>query len=101
MHGSIEYTDLQISFNLSNCFNLFQFQSVSLFIFLCKDIWWAVHEKSPYAVCGQHRPWSACAFMQAKQGLRFPLTESVDTVVNVNEQKMPRLDCTDADADLD
>ena len=33
-------------------------------------------------------------------GLRCPLSESVDTVVYVDEQKMPRLDCTDAHADL-
>ena len=35
------------------------------------------------------------------QGLRCPLTESVDTVVYVDEQKMLRLDCIDAHADLD
>ena len=38
---------------------------------------------------------------QADLGLRCPLTESVDTVVYVDEQKMPRLDCKDAHADLD
>ena len=35
---------------------------------------------------------------QADQGLRCPLTESVDTVVYADEQKMPRLDRTDAHA---
>ena len=34
-------------------------------------------------------------------GLRYPLTESADTVVYVDQQKMPRLDSTDAHADLD
>ena len=35
------------------------------------------HEKSPYAICGQRRPKSACAFAQADLGLRCPLTESI------------------------
>ena len=39
--------------------------------------------------------------MQAALGLCWPLTESVGTVDYVEEQKMPRLDCTDAHADLD
>ena len=30
-----------------------------------------------------------------------PRTESVDTVVYVDEQKMSRVDCTDGHADLD
>ena len=30
-----------------------------------------------------------------------PLTESADIVVYVDKQKMPRLDCKDAHADLD
>ena len=34
-------------------------------------------------------------------GLRCSLTESVDTLAYVDEQKMPKLDCTDAHADLD
>ena len=38
---------------------------------------------------------------QADLGLRCPLIESVDIVVYVDEQKMPRLDCTDAHTDLD
>ena len=39
--------------------------------------------------------------LKADLGLRCLLTESVDTVVYVDEQKMPRPDCTDAHADLD
>ena len=35
------------------------------------------------------------------QGLRRPLTESVDTVVHVDEQRLLRSDCTDVHADLD
>ena len=34
-------------------------------------------------------------------GLRCPLTESMATVVYVDEQKMPRSDCTDAHSHLD
>ena len=41
------------------------------------------------------------AFVQADLGVRCPLTESVDTVVYVNEQRISRSDCTDAHADLD
>ena len=37
------------------------------------------------AICGQHRPRSACTFMQADLGLHCPLTESVDTVVHVDK----------------
>ena len=33
--------------------------------------------------------------------LCFQLTESVNIVVYADKQKMPRLDCTDAHADLD
>ena len=39
--------------------------------------------------------------MQADLGIRSPLTESMNTVVYVDRQKMPRLDCSDAHADLD
>ena len=57
----------------------------------------AMHEKGSNTVCRHCRPRSA----QANQGLHYPLRESVDTVVFVNKQKMSRLDCTDAHADLD
>ena len=40
-------------------------------------------------------------YVQADLGLHCPLTKSVDTVVYVDKQKMPRLDCTDVQADLD
>ena len=33
---------------------------------------------------------------QADQGLRCPDTESVDTEIYVDEEKVPRIDCTDA-----
>ena len=49
--------------------------------------------KALYANCGQHRPWSACTFTQADQGIRCPLTESMDTVVYVDEQR--RMSCLD------
>ena len=51
-----------------------------------------MHKKNLYVTCGQ---------AQADLGLRCPLTESVDIVVYVNKQKLPRLDCTDAHTDLD
>ena len=66
-----------------------------------KDIICAKHEKGLYAICGQRRPRSACAYAQADQGLHCPLTESMDTVVHDDEQRMLRSDCTDAHADLD
>ena len=40
-------------------------------------------------------------FAQADLGLHCLLTESVDTVVYVDKQEMPRSDCVDAQADLD
>ena len=58
-------------------------------------------QKGPYAICGQRRPWSACTLAQADLGLRCSLTESLDTVVYVDEQRVSVLDCTDAHADLD
>ena len=39
--------------------------------------------------------------MQADQGLHCPLTESMDSVVYANKQRMLSSDCTDAHADLD
>ena len=44
-------------------------------------IWCAKHKKGPYAICGQRRPWSACANAQADLGLRCPLKEPMDTVL--------------------
>ena len=38
---------------------------------------------------------------QPEMGLRCPLTESLDTVVNIDEHRILRLDCTDARANLD
>ena len=58
-------------------------------------------QKGTYAVCEQRRPKSACtAFVQADQGLRCSLTESMDTVIDVDEQRMLRSDCMGARADL-
>ena len=51
--------------------------------------------------CGQRRPRSACANAQAELGLHCPLTELMNTVVYVDEQRMLRSDCTDAHVDLD
>ena len=48
----------------------------------------------------KRRPRSACAFVQADLGLRCPLTDSMDTVVGVGEQIMPRVDRADAYANL-
>ena len=42
----------------------------------------------PDAVCVQRRPWSACAIAQADLGLRCPLTQSMESVVYVDEQKL-------------
>ena len=53
------------------------------------------------AICNQCRPRSACIYIQAGQGLHCPLTESMDTVVYVDEQRMLRSGCIDAHADLD
>ena len=47
--------------------------------------------KGPYAHCGQWRPWLACAFGQANQGIRCPFTDSMYTIVYVEEQRMSRL----------
>ena len=66
----------------------------------CWDIWCVTPEKGSYVICGQSWPRSACASAQADLGHRCPLTESVSTVVYVDEQKFFS-DCTDAHADLD
>ena len=57
--------------------------------------------KEPFVICGQRRTRAACAFAQAGLVLRCPLTESMDTVVYVDEQRMSRSDCMDAHAELD
>ena len=40
-------------------------------------------------ICGQRRPWSACAFAQSDQGLHCPLTESLDTIECMNGEQRP------------
>ena len=47
-------------------------------------------KKGPYAICGQRRSKSACANAQADLGLRCPLTELMDILVYVDEQRMHR-----------
>ena len=43
-------------------------------------MWAAPCEKVYSGICGQRRPRSACASSQSDQGLRCPLTESLDTI---------------------
>ena len=43
-------------------------------------------------VCGQRRPRYACASAQSVQGLRHPLTESLDTIECNNGEQMPGWD---------
>ena len=50
-----------------------------------------MHEKGPYAICGQRRPFNALAGGQ----------QSMDTVVYVDEQRMPSSDCKDSHAHVD
>ena len=52
-------------------------------------MWCATHEKNPYVICGQRRLWSACANAQADQGLRCPLTVSMDAVVMSTNRECP------------
>lgn len=52
-----------------------------------------------YIICGQRRPRSVCAF--ANQVHRCPLTEPLDIVEYINEQRRPWSDCLDAHANLD
>ena len=37
-------------------------------------------------MCGQRSPWSACAFAQSDQGLRYPLTESMASNCRINRR---------------
>ena len=55
-----------------------------------------MHEKGPYEISGQCRPRSACLFTQADMGTCCPLTESMATVIYVEEQRMLRSDCRGA-----
>ena len=89
------------SYLAASFFFFFWIKMVGFLTFPQTKTWCAMYEKSPYAICGQHRPRSACAYAQADQGLLCQLTEPVDTVVYADKQKIPRLDCTDTHADLD
>ena len=73
------------TFNTSLCFGL---QFISHQNLICDA------QKGHYAVCGQRRPWSTCALVHADLGLRFQLTESMDTAVYVDEHRMLESDCT-------
>ena len=70
------------------------------------SIWSTTHKKGLYAICGQRRPWLACANAQADLGLSCPLTESMATLVDslvhvyVDKHGILRLDCADAHSDL-
>ena len=57
---------------------------------VAKSLWCATQKKGPYTVCGQRRPWSACAFGQADLGLRCPLTESMDTGLGPSQTAQQR-----------
>ena len=52
-------------------------------------IWAVPSEKGTSGICGQRRPRSACASAQSDQGLRCPLTESLDTIECMNGEQMP------------
>ena len=43
-------------------------------------------------ICRQRMPRSACAFAQSDQGLRSPLTESLDTIECISGEQMPGSD---------
>ena len=51
---------------------------------------WAVSfENASSGICGQRRPRSDCASAQSDQGLRRPLTESLDTIACITgEQRL-------------
>ena len=51
--------------------------------------WAAPCENVSSGICGQRRPRSACASAQSDQGLRFPQTESVDTIECMNREQRP------------
>ena len=61
-------------------------------LFCCFDIIWATPcENMSTGICGQRMPRSDCASAQSDQGLRCPLTESLDTI-ECNNGKMPGWD---------
>ena len=47
-------------------------KSTSICLYLQENIRCKMHEKGSYVICRQHRARSACAQMQADQGLYFP-----------------------------
>ena len=58
--------------------------------FLTVTIIWATPcESVSSGMCGQRRPRSACASAQADQGLRCPLTDSLDTTECINREQRP------------
>ena len=80
----------------------FHFLVVKFSVYLNRHVFvMATHGKRPYAVCGKHRPRSACAFAQADQCLCCPFIETMCIIVKVDKQKMSRSDCKNVHAHLD
>ena len=69
-----------------------------------KDImgeWYgSCHAKTCPGICGQLRPWSACASAQADQGLNCLLTESLGAAACMNGEQRPRWYFAHAQDDL-
>ena len=60
-----------------------------------------IHKAQKGPLCNLQTMQAKIAYAQADQGLHCPLTESMETVVYVNKQRMLRSDCADAHTDLD
>ena len=56
-------------------------------------IWALLSENVSSSICGQRRPRSDCADAQSDQGIRCPLTESLDTKECMNGKQKPGLFC--------
>ena len=63
-------------------------------------IWCSTHEKGPYAIYGQCRPWSAKGYAQAELGLRCPFTKFMALYYMSTNKECPD-QTTDAHAHLD
>ena len=66
----------------SNIFNVYPYPCIPRLSILSE--WLFVS-----SICGQRRPRSACASAQTDQGLRCPLTESLDTTECINGEQIP------------
>ena len=83
--------------NFSRHFKIF-------FSFMSKPFFWKKNRyDAHYAWKGPLCNWGECRFTQADQGLRYPLAESMNTVVHVcvDGQRMSSSDCTGEHAHLD